>query len=142
MILTYSDISVGTPPPQFAGVANGSVMGIPTAALVLALAALGAHTLLARTRFGHHLMAAGGSPQSAERSGVDVRRVRTLAFALSGASAGAAGLLLAGRLGTGYPLAGATLELDAVVAVVLGGTSLAGGAAASRTPSPASSSSR
>lgn len=127
VILTYSDISIGTPPPQLSDVANGSVLGIPAAALVLALAALAGHAVLVRTRFGHHLMAAGGSALSAERSGVNVRRVRTLAFALSGASAGVAGLLLAGRLGTGYPLAGATLELDAVVAVVLGGTSLAGG---------------
>ena len=54
-------------------------------------------------------------------------RVVLATFALSGLSASAGGLLVAGRLGTGYPHAGAGLELDAIVAVVLGGTALAGG---------------
>lgn len=127
LIFTYSDISVGSASRSLSHLANGDLFGVPVAALILGVVVAGAHVLLSRTRFGYHLMAAGGNAQSAERSGVDVERVRILAFMLAGASAGLAGLLLAGRLGTGYPMAGANLELDAVVAVVLGGTALAGG---------------
>jgi ribose/xylose/arabinose/galactoside ABC-type transport system permease subunit len=60
---------------------------------------------------------------------VNVARVRWGAFVLSGLGAAAGGLLVAGRLGTGYPNAGQGFELDAIVAAVLGGTSLAGGRA-------------
>jgi ribose/xylose/arabinose/galactoside ABC-type transport system permease subunit len=72
-------------------------------------------------------MAVGGSEENARRAGIDADRIKLIAFTLSGLSAGIAGILLAGRLGTGYPNAGVGYELDAIVAVVLGGTALAGG---------------
>src|SRR5690606_27573422 len=107
--------------------ANGGLYGIPyTAVLLVVVAALG-HLLFSRTTFGYHLVAAGGNPESARRAGINVERIRLLVFVISGATAALAGLLLAGRLGTGYPLAGSGLELDAIVAVVLGGTLLSGG---------------
>jgi len=61
------------------------------------------------------------------RAGIDTDRVAATVFVISGVSASIGGLLVAGRLGVGYPHAGAGFELDAIVAVVLGGTSLAGG---------------
>jgi ribose/xylose/arabinose/galactoside ABC-type transport system permease subunit len=127
MIFVYTDQSVGSVSPGFRRLADGSVAGVPFAALLLAAAGLGAAFLLHRTRFGHHLLALGGSEENARRAGIDTGRVKLLAFVLSGLSAGVAGILLAGRLGTGYPNAGAGFELDAIVAVVLGGTPLAGG---------------
>ncbi len=126
-ILAFTDKSVGRTSEPLARLANGDIAGIPWAAVLLvALAAL-AHLLYARTRFGYHLVAAGGNPESARRAGIDIARIRLIVFVISGATAALAGLLLAGRLGTGYPLAGAGLELDALVAVVLGGTLLSGG---------------
>ena len=126
-ILSYTDRSIGLAPPEFVWLANGALWGIPPAAILLGIVIGLSHGLLTRTRFGHHLMAAGGEPEAARRSGVSVDRVRLLAFMLAGACAALGGIVLAGRLGTGYPLAGAGLELDSIVAVVLGGTLLAGG---------------
>lgn len=129
VIFTITDRSVGAPSPFLQSLANDDIAGIPFAALLLfALAAL-AQTVLTCTRFGYHLIAAGGNAESAWRAGIHVGTVRLLAFVISGAFAGLAGLVLAGRLGTGYPLAGNGLELDSIVAVVLGGTALSGGRA-------------
>jgi len=85
------------------------------------------HIALTRSRFGYHLLATGGNSESARRAGIATRRVFVFAFAISGFSAALAGMLLAGRIGVGFPLAGSGLELDAIVAVVLGGTALSGG---------------
>ncbi|MFC3226375.1 ABC transporter permease [Marinibaculum pumilum] len=126
-IFTYADRSVGRASEPLQTLANGDILGIPIAGIAVLVVLAGAHLLITRTRFGHHLVAVGGHAENARRAGVNVARIRFLAFTLSGLSAGLAGLILAGRLGTGYPLAGTGLELDAIVAVVLGGTALSGG---------------
>ncbi len=126
-IFTYTDRSVGRASEPLQVLANGDVLGMPIAGIALLVVLIAAHVLLTRTRFGYQLVAVGGDAESARRAGIDIARIRFAAFVLSGLSAGLAGLLLAGRLGTGYPLAGSGLELDAIVAVVLGGTALAGG---------------
>ncbi len=127
VIFTYTDRSVGRASEPLQVLANGDVLGVPIAGIALLVVLIAAHVLLTRTRFGYQLVAVGGDAESARRAGIDIARIRFFAFVLSGLSAGLAGLLLAGRLGTGYPLAGSGLELDAIVAVVLGGTALAGG---------------
>jgi ribose/xylose/arabinose/galactoside ABC-type transport system permease subunit len=127
VIFTYTDMSVGQAAPAILWIANGTIGGVPFSLLLVALAGVGAHYLLKRTRFGLHVRAFGASEENARRAGVRVHRMALLAFIISGLSAGAAGLLVAGRLGTGYPNAGTGFELDAIVAVVLGGTSFAGG---------------
>jgi ribose/xylose/arabinose/galactoside ABC-type transport system permease subunit len=127
VIFATTDRSIGAASPEVAWLANGRVAGVPVALVVLALAACGAHLLLTRTRFGQHLRAVGGHAENARRAGVDIARVRWAAFVLSGLGAGLGAILVAGRIGSGYPNAGQGFELDAIVAVVLGGTSLAGG---------------
>jgi ribose transport system permease protein len=129
IIFAYTDRSVGRAPAALGWIANERLFGIPVAGLVLLAVAGLAHLLLRETRFGLRLLATGNDAESARRAGVNVARIRLLAFALSGAGATAGGLLVAGRLGTGFPNAGQGVELDAIVAVVLGGTSLAGGRA-------------
>jgi len=126
-IFTYTDRSIGRTSELLATLANGSVLGLPLSAIAVAILAGAGHLVLTRTRFGYHLVAAGGNPESARRAGINLPRVRLAVFMISGVTAALAGLLLAGRLGTGYPLAGNGLELDAIVAVVLGGTALSGG---------------
>lgn len=126
-IFTLADQSVGRASPPLTALANGDIAGLPYAAIVLLVVAWAGHTLFARSAFGYHLLAVGGNAESARRAGANVERIRLLVFILSGATAALAGLMLLGRLGTGYPLAGSGLELDAIVAVVLGGTALSGG---------------
>jgi ribose/xylose/arabinose/galactoside ABC-type transport system permease subunit len=128
-IFTYTDQSIGQAPPALLWAAGGSIAGIPFALVLMVVAGLAAHYLLKGTRFGLHLRAVGANPENARRAGVRVDRIALAAFILSGLSAGVAGLIIAGRLGTGYPNAGTGYELDAIVAVVLGGTSFAGGRA-------------
>jgi ribose/xylose/arabinose/galactoside ABC-type transport system permease subunit len=128
-IFSYTDRSVGHAPEALRWIANERVLGWPVAGLLLVALGFVAHGLLRRTRFGLRLLATGDDGESARRAGVNVARVRWGAFVLSGMGAAAGGLLIAGRLGTGYPNAGQGFELDAIVAAVLGGTSLAGGRA-------------
>lgn len=127
LIFVYTDRSVGQVSPEFSWMANGTVMGVPFAIILLALVAALVAFLLYRTRLGSHIFAVGGGEEQARRAGILTGRVKIWAFVFSGLSAGVAAMLVAGRLGTGYPNAGVGYELDAIVAVVLGGTSLAGG---------------
>ena len=128
-IFSYTDRSVGRAPDALRWLANERLLGWPVAGLLLLVLALLAHGLLRHTRFGLRLLATGDDPESTRRAGVNVERVRWGAFVLSAVGATTGGLLVAGRLGTGYPNAGQGFELDAIVAAVLGGTSLAGGRA-------------
>jgi ribose/xylose/arabinose/galactoside ABC-type transport system permease subunit len=127
VIFATTDRSIGAASPEIGWLANGRVGGVPVALLVLVAAAIGGHALLTRTRFGQHLRAAGGHAENARRAGVSLTRVAIAAFALSGLGAGLGAVLVAGRIGSGYPNAGQGFELDAIVAVALGGTSLGGG---------------
>ncbi|MFQ3548263.1 MAG: ABC transporter permease [Armatimonadota bacterium] len=79
------------------------------------------------TRFGRYLYAIGGNEEAARLSGIKIGIVKTWAYIISGMTAGLAGICNAGRLTLGDPEAGFTYELDAIAAVVIGGTSLAGG---------------
>jgi ribose/xylose/arabinose/galactoside ABC-type transport system permease subunit len=90
---------------------------------VVAVAAV----LLARTRPGRLIMAIGGNEQAARLSGVDVVGCKTLAYALSGLTAGLAGVVVTAKFGIANTGAGTGAELDAIAAVVIGGASLAGG---------------
>jgi len=127
VIFAITDRSIGAASPALVWLANGRVGGVPVALIVLVVAAVLAHGVLTRTRFGQHLRAVGGHVESARRAGVEVARVRQMAFVFSGLGAGLGAVIVAGRIGSGYPNAGQGFELDAIVAVVLGGTSLAGG---------------
>jgi ribose transport system permease protein len=99
---------------------------IPYSVIILVVVGVAAVLLLHRTTFGKQLFAAGGNPRAAALSGVDVPRVRTLAFVLSGISAVIAGILVGGFAGISQD-AGAGYEFQAISAVVLGGAVLGGG---------------
>ena len=105
-----------------------AVKGIPWVVL-LVLAVLAAWTfLLGRTKFGRYIYAIGGNPEAARRAGVNLARIRTLAFVLASTTAGIAGIVYASRLrSVSTALDGGTLVLYSVAAAVIGGTSLLGG---------------
>lgn len=101
---------------------------VPVSTAVMLALAVVAAVALHRTRFGHHLYAVGGSDEVARLSGIRTARVVIVAHVLCSMSAGIAGLLIAARFGTGSALvAGGGYELEAIAAVVLGGTYLLGG---------------
>ncbi len=107
---------------------QGTFLGIgyPVYLAVL-LFVLGA-VLLQRTRYGQAVFAVGGSPDAAALMGLPVARIRVLTYLLSGLLAGFAGVLNASRLSSGVTILGVGMELDAIAAVVIGGTLLVGGA--------------
>ncbi len=105
----------------------GDCAHVPIPTLILAAVALGAWWMLRNTRQGRYLYAVGGNGQAARAAGINVRGVKFLAYMLCGALAGLAGVVLAARITTGQPNAGTAYELDAIAAVVIGGTSLSGG---------------
>jgi ribose transport system permease protein len=112
----------------FAMLGDGYVARLIPVPVVLMLVMFAAFWfVLRRTVFGRHVYATGGNTEAATLSGVNTDRVQILVYTLSGAMAALAGVILTSRLDSAQPTAGAGYELDAITAVVLGGTSLAGG---------------
>jgi len=95
--------------------------------LVLLVVAGASWVFLANLKLGRHLYAVGGNENAARASGINVDAVKLFAYTVCGALAGLAGVVLAARITSGQPNAGAGYELDAIAAVVIGGTSLSGG---------------
>ncbi len=95
--------------------------------LILFAAFVVGWVILNYTRFGRHVFALGDNEEAARLMGLNVSRVTVGVYMLSGATAGLAGVILASRQGTGQPTAGVGAELDAIAAVVVGGTLLTGG---------------
>ncbi|MET1028754.1 MAG: ABC transporter permease [Dongiaceae bacterium] len=113
--------------PSFRWIGTGEVFGVPTPILILIAVFAISWWVLGRTRFGRHVYAVGGNPRAASTSGIVVSRIRLAVYMISGAMAGLAGLVLSARTGSGLTQAGISYELDAIAAVVIGGTSLSGG---------------
>lgn len=125
-LITPSAILVGLP-STWSNLGTSSVGPIPTPVIIAAVVFLVFQFLLMRTVFGRHVYAIGGNEETAVLSGVDVNRVLLILYALSGAMAGLAGIVLASRLGSGDPNIGSGFEFQVIVSIILGGTSLAGG---------------
>jgi ribose transport system permease protein len=100
---------------------------VPVPAVLFLASVLAMHVLLTRTRTGRYLYAIGDNPTAARLSGVRVRWNTALVYILSGAAAALAGIIHCAQLEQGNPNDGVAYELDAIAAVVIGGTSLAGG---------------
>ncbi|MFN8447644.1 MAG: ABC transporter permease [Anaerolineae bacterium] len=106
---------------------RGSIGDIPTPLVVWVVVVIVCTLVLTRTRFGLHVYAVGGNPETARLAGVRVDRVKVLCYAISGMLAALAGVLLTGRVNSAQPQAAVGLELEAITAAVLGGVSLFGG---------------
>ena len=126
-------ISGGVPiaglPAEVRWLGYGNIAGtqVPVSLVVVIMAYLLAWVFLQHTRTGRHIFAIGGNPQAARVSGINVDRTLVIAYALCGLLAGFAGLLVAGRTGSGFPNAGEGDELYAISAVIIGGASFFGG---------------
>ena len=105
----------------------GTVLWIPVPVIVVVVCYAMFHIFLTRTTAGRDIYAIGGNPQAAMLSGVPVDRRLITVYLLSGLMAGAAGIVMAGRMNSGFPLAGSGAELDSIAAVIIGGASFFGG---------------
>ncbi|MGI1804440.1 ribose ABC transporter permease [Exiguobacterium sp. TDN 0502] len=101
------------------------IFPVPVLTMLIAFAVL--YFILKKTTFGRYTYAIGGNEEAAKLMGIQVNKVKIMIYSLSGLMAALAGIILTSRLNSAQPTAGTSYELDAIAAVVLGGTSLSGG---------------
>ncbi|PUA38004.1 ribose ABC transporter permease [Paenibacillus elgii] len=105
----------------------GYFLKIPTPIYIMAFVYVVMYFILKYTMFGRHIYAIGGNQEAARLTGIKVEKTLIHVYSISGFLAGAAGVVMAGRLFSGQPMVGVGMELDAIAAVILGGTSFVGG---------------
>ncbi|NBC82928.1 MAG: ribose ABC transporter permease [Bacteroidetes bacterium] len=111
----------------FAFIGTGWFLGVPMPVWITIIIVFAAHILTTKTVIGRHIYAVGGNETATMLSGVNVKRVKIFVYTIAGVLAAVGGILTTSRLDSAQPNAGLTFELDAIAAVVIGGTSLSGG---------------
>ncbi|WP_394871597.1 ABC transporter permease subunit [Clostridium perfringens] len=126
--LVFTD---GTPisklPEAFVKIGNGKLGFMPIPVIITIIIAIIAVYALSQTRFGRYLYALGGNEDASRLSGINTDKIKTLVYVVSGFASAITGVIITSRIGSASPNAGTGFELDAIAAVVIGGTSLAGG---------------
>jgi ribose transport system permease protein len=121
----------GVPIVKFEGsfrfLGQGTIGGLPFPIILMVAVMITMHIVLSRTAFGAYVYAVGGNEESSRLSGIKVAWIKFWVYVLCGFLTGIAGMVLMGRLSSAQPAVGEGFELDAIAAVVLGGTSLMGG---------------
>ncbi len=112
---------------SFGFLGTGWFLGIPMPVWVSGIVVFFAVILTNKTRFGRYVYAIGGNENAARLSGIPITRIKILVYSMAGVLAAVGGLLVTARLDSAQPNAGISYELDAIAAVVIGGTSLSGG---------------
>ena len=112
---------------QMAFIGTGWFLGIPMPVWISAVVVLVAVVLTNRTRLGRYIYAIGGNETAAELSGLKINKIKLIVYSIAGALAAVGGIIVTSRLDSAQPNAGSGFELDAIAAVVIGGTSLSGG---------------
>jgi inositol transport system permease protein len=125
--LIYSNKPLSQLTPEYNFIGQGVLFGVPFPVIILLVVAVTVHIMLNNTPFGRYIYALGGNEQAARISGVNINRVKIGVYTLAGLLSGLAGLVVSSRVGSGQPGQGMGIELDAIAAAVIGGTSLSGG---------------
>lgn len=112
---------------NFAMIGKGFFFEIPMPIIWMIISFVVLYIILKHTTFGRHVYALGSNEEATRLSGINTGKVKVLVYSISGLLAAISGIILTSRLNSAQPTAGASYELDAIAAVVLGGTSLAGG---------------
>tara|TARA_R110002167_G_scaffold15302_3_gene61112 strand:+ start:1158 stop:2129 length:972 start_codon:yes stop_codon:yes gene_type:complete len=112
---------------NFAFIGTGWFLGIPMPVWITVIIVIAAVILTKKTKFGRHIYAIGGNESAARLSGININKVKIWVYAIAGILAAVGGIILTSRLDSAQPNAGMSYELDAIAAVVIGGTSLSGG---------------
>jgi len=111
----------------FSNIGGGNLFGIPNPVLIMIAVFLICYYVLHQTKIGRYTYALGGNEESTKLSGINTDKVKIFVYTVSGLLASVAGIIITARLFSAQPNAGSGYELDAIAAVVLGGTSLTGG---------------
>lgn len=128
IVLVYTNGSpIAARVDSFKFIGKGYVFGIPFPVIILLIVYLLSFYVLQHTKFGRNIYCLGGNREATRLSGVNVGRVEMMVYVISGLLAGITGVVLTARLGSAQPTAGTGYELDAIAAVILGGTSMTGG---------------
>ena len=127
LAFVYSQIPIAPMSSDFLWLGSAQVGAIPVAALIMLGVYVAAWLFVSRTTTGRALVAIGGNPEAARLAGIGVRKHLLLAYAISGFTAGLAGVILASRVGIAQPSVGVGYELTAIAACVIGGASFMGG---------------
>ncbi|WP_425806731.1 ABC transporter permease [Desulfitobacterium sp. Sab5] len=114
-------------PESFGMIGRGYLFEIPMPVIWVLIAFVVLYVILKFTTFGRHVFALGGNEEATRLSGISTSQVKTLVYTISGLLAAVSGIILTSRLNSAQPTAGTSYELDAIAAVVIGGTSLSGG---------------
>ncbi len=114
-------------PKSFSIIGRGSIIGIQTPILIMFVVYILVYLLLNHVPFGRYVYAIGGNEEAVRLSGIKVEKFKMLVYVISGLTASISGVVLTSRLMSGQPNAGVGFELDAIAAVILGGTDIAGG---------------
>src|SRR5699024_4735370 len=112
---------------MFEWIGFGRLFGIPMPIIIMAIVFLMAWYILKYTKLGRHIYAVGGNESATRLSGINVDRVKIIVYMISGLLCAIAAMIEVSRLSSAQPTAGVGYEMDAIAAVVLGGTSMAGG---------------
>lgn len=120
--INFTDIN-----PLYDFIGNGKVVGIPFPIILMAFLFLISYYILYYTKIGRYIYAIGGNEQAAKLSGINVDKIKIFIYTYAGILAAIAGIILSSRLSSAQPTSGEGYELDAIAAVVVGGTSLSGG---------------
>jgi erythritol transport system permease protein len=124
---TFPNLSGSAAHASFGVIGQSFLLGVPLPVWLVVIIAAGAAVVASRTAFGRHVYAVGGNARAARLAGIRVERVRLITYVFSGLCAGLVGLIIASQLESAHPATGESFELNAIAAVVLGGTSLLGG---------------
>ena len=112
---------------NFSYLGSGWFLGVPLPVWISGIIVVAAMIMTNKTRLGRYIYAIGGNENAARLSGINISKIKITVYAIAGALAAVGGLIVTSRLNSAQPNAGITYELDAIAAVVIGGTSLSGG---------------
>lgn len=111
----------------FTFIGGGWLLGLPVPVWIAALIVIAAIIVTKKLKLGRYIFAIGGNENAAKLSGININKVKIIVYTIAGALAAAGGIIVTARLDSAQPNAGTSYELDAIAAVVIGGTSLSGG---------------
>lgn len=112
---------------DFIKITNSRILGIPVPVIMTIIVFVICAYILTQTRYGRYVYAVGGNEDSARLSGISVNNIKIWVYIISGITAAIAGIIVTSRIGSAAPTAGNGYELDAIAAIVIGGTNLVGG---------------